>query len=196
MTTPRDDGTPHAAARPAGAAGPILAVIVAVALVGFFGVSVYAWLLGTELAATRESAVAMGERIETLRTQLMTSRTGTMQAGSVGAVLDSADLARIELRGPGDASGRAFTGGAGLLVRARHLPQPAGGRTYQVWITPRAGAQPVSVGVFAPDPAGALAVAVPLPSGVAAVQAVALTDEPSGGSAAATTAPVLSGQAR
>jgi anti-sigma-K factor RskA len=68
----------------------------------------------------------------------------------------------------------------GLLFYTGTLPTPAAGRSYQLWLVPVSG-NPISAGVFAPDPGGRASVVLPpLPLGVAA-KAFAVTIEPSGG---------------
>jgi anti-sigma-K factor RskA len=179
---------------------PFLSFALAASLIGLVGVGVYAWMLRTELQATRDSVAAMMQRIDVLRTQLMTTRTEAARLASAVNVLRSADLVRVVLSGQGaapDATGRAFVGqgaGAGLVLRADHLPKLAPNRTYQLWVVPAVqGAAPVSAGVFDPDPSGSLDVTIPLPQGVQMVRAVALTEEPAGGSVKATTSPILLG---
>jgi len=181
-------------------ASPFLSLALAASLIGLVGVSVYAWTLHTELMATRESITAMGQRVETLRTQLMNMRVEAARLVNTVNVLRSTDLVRVDLKGQGtapEATGRAFVSeGTGLVLRAERLPTLAPNRTYQLWVVPKvAGASPVSAGVFAPDASGSLDLTIPLPAGVRVVAAVALTEEPAGGSVKATTAPMLIGAA-
>ena len=177
---------------------PFLAFALAASLIGLVGVGVYAWMLRTELLATRDSVAAMAQRIEVLRTQLMTTRTEAARLANAVNVLRSGDLIRVDLRGQGSApqaTGRAFVSQAtGLVLRADHLPKLASNRTYQLWVVPPGpGAAPISAGVFDPDASGSLDLTIPLPPGVQVVRAVALTEEPAGGSVKATTAPLLLG---
>ncbi|MEO8484093.1 MAG: anti-sigma factor [Acidobacteriota bacterium] len=199
---PGDGRTPLSfAPRPLRAApSPILTFALAASLIGLVGVSVYAWVLRTELVATRESVSAMGQRMDTLRTQLMTTRTEAARLMNTIGVLRSTDLVRVDLRGQGSApgaTGHAFVSQAtGLVLRADNLPRLAANRTYQLWVVPPgAGAAPISAGVFDPDASGSLDITIQLPSGVQVVRAVALTEEPAGGSIKATTAPLLIGAA-
>ena len=70
-------------------------------------------------------------------------------------------------------------------IRRSGLPAPAAGRTYQLWsITPRG---PVSAGVIGADPTTRTFRAAP------AATALAITDEPAGGSRAPTTTPLVAG---
>ncbi len=179
-------------------ASPFLAFALAASLIGLVGVSVYAWMLRIELLATRDSVAAMSQRIEVLRTQLMTTRVEAARLANAVNVLRAGDLVRVDLRGQGSApqaTGRAFVSQqTGLVLRADHLPKLAANRTYQLWVVPPgAGAAPVSAGVFDPDASGSLDLTIALPPGVQVVKAVALTEEPAGGSVKATTAPLLIG---
>jgi anti-sigma-K factor RskA len=181
-------------------ANPLLSFALAASLLALVGVSVYAWMLRTELGATRESIAAMGQRVETLRTQLMTLRAEAARLVNTVNVLRSTDLVRVDLRGQAtapQATGRAFVSqGHALVLRADHLPGLAPNRTYQLWVvSPEPGAAPVSAGVYMPDPGGSLDLTIPLPAGIRLVKAVALTEEPAGGSVRATTAPMLIGSA-
>jgi Anti-sigma-K factor rskA len=69
------------------------------------------------------------------------------------------------------------------------LPAPRRGHVYEVWVKPRgAAAQPTSI-LFSPTRAGAATVAVP--GGVGDRGEVMVTQEPGGGSAQPTSAPVI-----
>ena len=63
---------------------------------------------------------------------------------------------------------------------AHHLPPPAAGRTYQLWLVTR-DAKKISAGTFAPTPAGDALVSAEYPLAPTALQAVAVTEEPAGG---------------
>ncbi|HVS03333.1 MAG TPA: anti-sigma factor [Thermoanaerobaculia bacterium] len=80
------------------------------------------------------------------------------------------------------AAGRTFvdpaTGRA--VFFASGLPRLAGDRTYQLWVIP-AGAAPVPAGVFAVDAGGGAVVQVETVPDAAAIEAWAVTIEPSGG---------------
>ncbi len=80
----------------------------------------------------------------------------------------------------------------GLVVAGSDLTPPSANRTLQLWIVPKQGS-PVSVDIFRPDASGdALVVANPdFPIGDAA--ALAISDEPAGGSPAPTTTPTWVG---
>jgi hypothetical protein len=97
--------------------------------------------------------------------------------------------------GPQSPSGRMFWDqqhDAWVFV-GHHLKAPRAGRTYQLWlVTP--GAK-ISAGTFTPGPDGHVVVRATYALNKDSLAAIAVTDEPSAGSAQPTTAPVLSAAA-
>lgn len=80
----------------------------------------------------------------------------------------------------------------GLVLAGSSLPAPGPDRTLQLWIVPAAG-NPISVGIFRPDDEGNV-LAVFTPSfQIAGTAALAISDEPAGGSAQPTTTPAWVG---
>jgi anti-sigma-K factor RskA len=99
--------------------------------------------------------------------------------GSGQTKVIQASVGRAELR---------VTDGRGDLV-VRHLPQLPAGRIYEMWVQ-RGSAPPVPTGtLFGVRASGAAAVGVP--GSLSGVSAVMVTQEPSGGTPAPTTAPVI-----
>ena len=80
----------------------------------------------------------------------------------------------------------------GLVLAGSNLPQPDPGRTLQLWIVPSDG-DPISVDVFAPNEQGAALVVADTNTPFDAAAALAISDEPEGGSPAPTTTPVWVG---
>ena len=78
-----------------------------------------------------------------------------------------------------------------VVVTASALPAPAAGRTYQLWGIARGGV-PQSLGVFRPDADGSVRAVLRVPP-AAAMELAAVTDEPAGGSARPTGAPLMTG---
>jgi anti-sigma-K factor RskA len=78
----------------------------------------------------------------------------------------------------------------GVLLIASRLPALRTGQTYQMWVIPKTGA-PRPAGLFRPDDSGGAVHLQPDPLDVTAVQALAITIEPDGGSLAPTTTPML-----
>lgn len=80
----------------------------------------------------------------------------------------------------------------GLVLAGSNMPPPGPDRTLQLWIVPTAG-NPVSVGIFRPDDAGNV-LSVFTPSfQIAGTAALAISDEPAGGSPQPTTTPAWVG---
>jgi hypothetical protein len=75
-------------------------------------------------------------------------------------------------------------------LEADHLAPPPHGRIYQVWLEPPGRSPQPTDALFAPRADGTATVAVP--GDVERMQAVMVTAEPAGGSAAPTRPPVLS----
>jgi anti-sigma-K factor RskA len=79
----------------------------------------------------------------------------------------------------------------GVVVAARGIAMPAAGRAYQLWMVPKAGkGAPISAGVYMPDANGGVLTVAPPPTDMSDMAALAVTDEPSGGSAQPTTKPM------
>lgn len=81
-------------------------------------------------------------------------------------------------------------GGQGVLLVASNLPALAVGRTYEMWVVPKAGG-PRPMGLFKPQPDGSAIHLQPGAVNLADAAAVALSVEPEGGSPAPTTTPFL-----
>jgi anti-sigma factor RsiW len=72
---------------------------------------------------------------------------------------------------------------------AHDIPMPKAGRTYQMWlVTPSAK---ISAGTFMPSPGGEVMMQASYPMAKDSLAAVAVTEEPMGGSAQPTTPPIL-----
>jgi hypothetical protein len=79
----------------------------------------------------------------------------------------------------------------GLVVNGSKIPQPAGSRVLQLWIIPKtAGAKPVPVEIERPDANGGFVMVVAHPpESLADAKALAVSEEPAGGSPQPTTTP-------
>ena len=83
----------------------------------------------------------------------------------------------------------------GIVLTGAKVPAPQGNRTLQLWLIPKApGEKPISAGIFRPDAQGNLTLLVMNPSaGIADTAALAISDEPEGGSPQPTTTPIWVG---
>ena len=83
----------------------------------------------------------------------------------------------------------------GLVLTGQRVPMPAGNRVLQLWLIPKApGSKPMPSMTMRPDADGKLMLLVANPPGVMAdTKALAITEEPEGGSAQPTTTPAWVG---
>jgi anti-sigma-K factor RskA len=83
----------------------------------------------------------------------------------------------------------------GIVVSGQNLTAPAGTRTLQLWLIPKAaGGKPIPSLTLRPDAEGKFDLLVAEPPGaMTATKALAITEEPEGGSAAPTTTPIWVG---
>jgi anti-sigma-K factor RskA len=80
----------------------------------------------------------------------------------------------------------------GLLVMSAGMPQMPSSMTLQLWMVPKKGA-PMSVGIFRPDAAGHVMLVAATQAPITEIAALAISEEPAGGSAQPTSAPVWVG---
>ena len=78
--------------------------------------------------------------------------------------------------------------GMGLVLAADKMPDMPPGRTLQLWVVPQQGA-PVSVGIFRPNAAGQVLMVMPPANAMLMAKALAISDEPAGGSPQPTSTP-------
>jgi len=155
--------------------------------------AVVGWALAA--AATVAAVVVIGRDRERFTHQLLVERHEASAAvDSMRRLLDARDRMVAQLTGPQVAvveltasgarapSARMFWDRAtdGWTFVAHDLPAPPAGRTYQLWlVTP---ASKVSAGTFAPEPNGDALVRATYPLPADSLRAVAVTEEPAGGS--------------
>jgi anti-sigma-K factor RskA len=120
-----------------------------------------------------------------------------VQAKELIASLTSADALHFTLvagKTPPQPQGKAiYVRSTGTLVfLASNMPKLPPQKTYELWLIPTRGA-PIPAGVFRPDTHGSAAlIKPPLPTGVEPTT-FAITVEPSAGSAAPTSTPIMVG---
>jgi anti-sigma-K factor RskA len=78
--------------------------------------------------------------------------------------------------------------GMGLVLAADKMPEMPPGRTLQLWVVPQQGA-PISVGIFRPNAAGQVLMVMPAASAMLMAKALAISEEPAGGSPQPTSTP-------
>jgi hypothetical protein len=78
----------------------------------------------------------------------------------------------------------------GVLLLASNLPAPPAGKTYEMWLIPKAG-NPSPAGLFQPDASGSAQHLERAPVDMASIKAVAVTLEPAGGVPQPTSQPVI-----
>lgn len=83
---------------------------------------------------------------------------------------------------------------SGLVLAGSNVSAPASGRTMQLWVVPKTG-KPVSAGLFAPDSTGqVILIAENVFANPGDAAALAISDEPMGGSPQPTTTPAWVGK--
>jgi anti-sigma-K factor RskA len=75
----------------------------------------------------------------------------------------------------------------GVAITADQMPSMPSARTLQLWFVPKTG-KPVSAAIFHPDAGGQIALVAPVTMPANEIAALAITDEPAGGSPQPTTA--------
>lgn len=80
----------------------------------------------------------------------------------------------------------------GLVLAADKMPAVQPGRTLQLWVVPQQGA-PVSVGIFRPNSAGQVLMVMPPANAMLMAKALAISEEPAGGSPQPTSTPTWVG---
>ncbi|HEY6359308.1 MAG TPA: anti-sigma factor [Vicinamibacterales bacterium] len=168
--------------------------LLAASLMAAVGLGIYAWSLRQQVGVLRTIVSQASAEVQAVRAELANVRRESTRLGSVVNVLTAVDLHRVDLAGQAQASAasaRAFVSQShGLMFSAEHLPALAAGHVYQVWVL---APTPVSAGVVTPAPDGTATATMPMPNDVtlAAITAVAVTEEPSPQGSLTPTMPIL-----
>jgi anti-sigma-K factor RskA len=139
--------------------------------------------LREEIRATTERAAAIQQQRRDLETQLENAKREAV------ILTDPASVKIIDPKHPGMEA--TWHSKLGIVLTGLKVPAPAGNRVYQLWLIPKApGGKPIPSLVVRPDEEGKiiLLVANP-PDAMEATKALAITEEPEGGSQAPTTTP-------
>jgi len=80
----------------------------------------------------------------------------------------------------------------GFVLAGVNVPAPAAGRTMQLWVVPKKG-NPISAGIFQPDASGQVLFIGQTNANPGDASALAISDEPAGGSPQPTTTPAWVG---
>lgn len=143
--------------------------------------------LQREIRATNERAALELKHREVLEAQYLAARREAMivtDPKSVKIMMRPADKGMPEMEA-------MWHEKLGIVVMAKDVPMPANDRTLQLWLIPKAaGSKPMPAGVVRPDANGQvmMLVATP-PEEMPETKALAITEEPAGGSLQPTTAP-------
>jgi hypothetical protein len=137
----------------------------------------------SELSAMRDQLAEWQTRVADAERNAASTRTELVTYRRALDVITSQDLLQVSLQGvtPADrAQGKAFISRSlnAVIFSARDLPALPTGRVYQLWAI--AGGQPISAGVFEPDPQGRGQIVSEL-SLAEPPAAIAVTLEPQGG---------------
>jgi len=83
----------------------------------------------------------------------------------------------------------------GIILYGGSVPMPASNRTYQLWLVMKdKNAKPMSAAMFRPDASGKVMLMVPaMPAEMDSTAALAISEEPSGGSLQPTSTPIWVG---
>lgn len=168
--------------------------LLAASLTAAVGLGIYAWSLRQQVGVLRTIVAQASAEVQAVRAELASVRGESTRLGSAVRVLSAADLRRVDLAGQAQASAasaRAFVSQSrGLMFSAEHLPPLAAGHVYQVWVL---APTPISAGVVTPAPDGTATATMPMPNDVtlAAITAVAVTEEPNPQGSSTPTMPIL-----
>jgi anti-sigma-K factor RskA len=181
--TPIEKAKPEKKVEPQRAAFPMWAWAAAAALALITGYTVRQMnTQNTQLAELRKQMKLAALQNQTLQNQLDMNR-------MVAMVMTSPDSVPVKLM-PKDTKMPMVHAylhpHMGMAITADQMPTMPPARTLQLWIVPKDG-KPVSVAIFHPNSAGEIALVAPVTVPKNEIAALAVTDEPAGGSPQPTT---------
>jgi anti-sigma-K factor RskA len=139
--------------------------------------------LRNEIRSTNDRVAAILQKRQELEAQLEIAKREAV------ILTDPASVKIVDPNHPGMEA--VWHSKLGIVLTGQKVPAPAGKRVFQLWLIPKApGAKPIPSLIVRPDAEGkiVLLVANP-PDAMEATKALAITEEPEGGSQAPTTAP-------
>ena len=148
------------------------------------GLSLFAFLQWQERDLTRQQLLTARGQIQSLSEEAQRNR-------QVLAILMARDSRSIRLvtSAPEAPVLRAhWSRTGGMVLVGSNIPRPAAGRALQLWVVPKNG-NPISAGVFQPDPNGQVMMIASSVASPDQAAALAISDEPVGGSPQPTTKP-------
>ena len=156
----------------------------------------YAWSLRGRVASLEQMVAVTSAQADRLRNELISVRRTSDTLFRTVQVISAPDVQQVLLKGQAGAAGatgRAYwSASRGLVFNADQLPALTPGRVYQIWVISGKEA-PIGAGTFSVAN-GSGSLTTQLPAGVTTVNAVAVTNEPAGGSATPTLPILLVGQ--
>lgn len=137
--------------------------------------------------------VAMEQTMDTLKASMAAK--DSMIASLTGPQMKAVDLVNYGSMSPlarmyWDQKTQQWT------MYAYHLPQPAQGKTFQVWLITRVSAKPISAGVFMPSANGTAIMHAKYALDPGMLRQVAITEEPMGGMPYPTGPMIIAGSGR
>jgi anti-sigma-K factor RskA len=157
-----------------------------------------AWRIAAAVAIAAIVALVYVDWRQAAETTALRKQVGREAAESAGlraalTLLESPETREVRFGEgqPAPPRGRVFVNpSSGVLLVASNLPAPPAGKTYEMWIVPKAG-KPAPAGLFASGADGTAVHVYRAPVSLADIGAIAVTLEPAGGVEAPTSQPVI-----
>lgn len=159
-------------------------LLAAACLIAAVGLGAYSMQLRTRVDALDAEVRAAAERTQRVEQQFAEFRTNAERAQLIANVVGAPDVVHVRLAGlppaPTASALAMWSRPNGLVFTAKNLPQPAVGKTYQLWVLTNETA-PISAGIARPDANGSLEIALVTPPTIPQPTQIAVTEEAEGG---------------